>query len=239
MIVLDYGKKVVKIGGDEVTFEPLPSAFVAFLRSVVELPVGSPVRVQAGLLGNHFGLALSGKRQLVKTDERVLVAPVITKVNGNNSVWLELVNTTRSPVILQPGTKVQHLQPIIVGVNTVNDFQSEEVREATEVPIDELKIGHLSEEQQSALLNVLKKHHVWPSPGTLGKTHLVERPVDVQGTQPIRLRPYRVPETKRQVIAQEVQKMLLSNVIQPSSSPWSSPVALLQKPNGEHRFCVD
>ena len=107
------------------------------------------------------------------------------------------------------------------------------------MPIDELIIGHLSEEQQSALLNVLKKHHVWPGPGKLGKTHLVEHPIDVQGAQPIRLRPYRVPETKRQVIAQKVQKTLLSNVIQPSSSPWSSPVVLLEKPNGEHRFCVD
>ena len=107
-MILDYGKNVVKIGGDEVTFEPLPSACVAFLRSVVELPVGSPVCGQAGLLGNHCGLTLFGGCQLVKTDERVLVAPVITKVDGNNSVWLELVNTTRSPVILQSGTKVQH-----------------------------------------------------------------------------------------------------------------------------------
>ena len=139
MIVLDYGNKVVKIGGDKVTFEPLPSACVAFLRSVVELIVGSPVRVQAGFLGNYCELALFGERQLVKTDERVLVAPVITKYDGNNSVWLKLVNTTRSPVILQLGTKVQHLQPITVGVNTVNDIQSEEVREATEVSVDELK----------------------------------------------------------------------------------------------------
>ena len=109
--------------------------------------------------------------------------PCDNKVGGNNSVWLDLVNTTRSPVILQLGTKIQHLQPIIVGVNTVNDIQSEEVRKATEVLIDELKIGHLSEEQQSALLNILKKHHVCTSPGKLRKTHLVEHPINVQGVQ--------------------------------------------------------
>ena len=48
-----------------------------------------------------------------------------------------------------------------------------------------------------------------------------------------------MPETKRQQIAKEVQKMLLANIIQPSASPWSSPVLLLEKPNGEFRFCVD
>ena len=76
-------------------------------------------------------------------------------------------------------------------------------------------------------------------PDKLGKTHLADHPIDVQGAQPIRQRPYRVPETKRQIIAKEVQKMLLSNVIQPSASPWSSPVVLLEKPNWEYRFCVD
>ena len=33
--------------------------------------------------------------------------------------------------------------------------------------------------------------------------------------------------------------MLLSNIIQASASPWSSPVLLLEKPNGDFRVCVD
>ena len=40
-------------------------------------------------------------------------------------------------------------------------------------------------------------------------------------------------------VAQELEKMLLCKVIQPSTSPWSSPVVLIEKPNGEYRFCVN
>ncbi len=236
--VIDYGGKILRIDDVCVDFEPLPSECFAVLRSIVELPVGVPVRVRAELLGNHCGLALFGERQLVKTDERVIVAPVVTKADdSNNSVWIELSNTTRSKLSLQPGTKVMSLKPFVSEVNTVHEERAD--GNIAEVPIEDLKISHLSEDQQSELLSVLRKHHVWPRSDQLGKTHLVQHPIDVQGAQPIRQRPYRVPETKREQIAKEVQKMLVSNIIQPSASPWSSPVLLLEKPNGEFRFCVD
>jgi len=36
-----------------------------------------------------------------------------------------------------------------------------------------------------------------------------------------------------------VNEMLQSNVIEDSSSPWSSPVVFVKKKNGQLRFCVD
>ena len=237
--VIDYGKKNVRSDGIEVKFESLPSGCVAILTSLVELPVGVPLCVKAELSGNHCSLSLFGERQLVKTDERVLAAPVITKADNDNFVYLELVNTTRSNVSLQPGTKVMHLLPVNEIVNDAVQSIVDGHQKLAAVPIDDIRVDHLTEEDQTSLFNVLQRHHVWPSPGKLGKTHLVDHPIDVQGAQPIRQRPYCVLETKKQIIAKEVEKMLLSNVIEPSASPWSSPVVLLEKLDGEYRFCVD
>ena len=45
----------------------------------------------------------------------------------------------------------------------------------------------------------------------------------------INQRPYRVSSTERLIISEEVQKMLEEGTIQPSESPWSSPVVLIRK----------
>ena len=72
-----------------------------------------------------------------------------------------------------------------------------------------------------------------------GKYPLTEMVIDTGDHPPIRQRAYRAAFAKRQVIEEEVQKMLKDGVIRPSSSPWASPVTLVPKKSGETRFCID
>jgi hypothetical protein len=61
----------------------------------------------------------------------------------------------------------------------------------------------------------------------------------IEGAQPVNLRPYRYnPELKTE-IEKQVQEMLVSGVIQPSQSAWSSPALLVRKKDGSWRLCVD
>ena len=48
-----------------------------------------------------------------------------------------------------------------------------------------------------------------------------------------------MPFAAREEVAKQLKKMHEMAVIQPSKSPWSSPVILVQKKDGSHRFCVD
>ena len=68
---------------------------------------------------------------------------------------------------------------------------------------------------------------------------MVQHTIDVQGHPPIKSRPYRVADSQRSIINQHIEKMLADQVIEPSVSPWSSPVVIVKKKDGSDRFCID
>ncbi|XP_069371637.1 uncharacterized protein [Paralichthys olivaceus] len=72
-----------------------------------------------------------------------------------------------------------------------------------------------------------------------GCTHLVEHEIRTQPGKRVNQRPYRVPEARKRLIAEEVKKMLDLNVIEESKSAWSSPIVLADKPDKTVRFCND
>ena len=73
----------------------------------------------------------------------------------------------------------------------------------------------------------------------LGHTSLVQHKVDTGDHPPIKQPVRRIPFVYRDKIATMVAEMEQQGVIQPSSSPWASPVVLVPKKDGSHRFCID
>ena len=57
--------------------------------------------------------------------------------------------------------------------------------------------------------------------------------------QPKKQHPRRLPFVAKQEVAKQIQSMLDAGVIQPSVSPWASPIVLVRKKDGTYRFCVD
>lgn len=58
-------------------------------------------------------------------------------------------------------------------------------------------------------------------------------------TGPIKVRPYQYVASQKSEIKRIVSKLLTDSLIQPSSSPFSTPVILVNKKDGTWRFCVD
>ncbi|MCH84803.1 hypothetical protein A2U01_0005640, partial [Trifolium medium] len=59
------------------------------------------------------------------------------------------------------------------------------------------------------------------------------------GTQPVKVKPYRYPHSQKEEIEKMVQDMLQQGIIKPSNSPFSSPIILVKKKDGSWRFCTD
>ncbi|XP_068233339.1 uncharacterized protein [Palaemon carinicauda] len=72
-----------------------------------------------------------------------------------------------------------------------------------------------------------------------GRTNILEHDVDVGEASPIKQSPYRLNPFKRDIVKDEVKYMLDHGLVEPSFSPWSSPVVLVKKEGGEHRLCFD
>ena len=72
------------------------------------------------------------------------------------------------------------------------------------------------------------------------RTTLTTCGVQLMHDQPLRTRQYPLPYSKRETVKKEVEEMLRMGVIEPSNSPYSSPIVLVEKDGGKKiRFCSD
>ena len=96
----------------------------------------------------------------------------------------------------------------------------------------------LSEEEKTQLYALLLEYHTVfaTQDEDLGCTAKV---INTGEAAPIRQSVHRMPQLQRQEAKKLLDDMLDRSVIQPSSSPWASPVVLVPKKDGSFRFCID
>ena len=100
----------------------------------------------------------------------------------------------------------------------------------------------LDDMQQLQLAGVLLRYtDLFPIPGStlIGHTDVVEHEIDARDGSPVRCALRRMSPQKMKKEEECVAEMLTSGQIEPSDSPWSSPVVLVTKKDGGTRFCVD
>ena len=97
---------------------------------------------------------------------------------------------------------------------------------------------NLSARDRKALLNTLLS---FPDvfDNSLGHTSVALHNIDTGESPPIRQYPRRLPYHHRAEVEKQVNDMLSQGFIQPSISPWSSPIVLVKKRDGSYRFCID
>ena len=99
----------------------------------------------------------------------------------------------------------------------------------------------ISPDEEQKLQAFLSEHsHLFAlDRSELGATSVVTHSIDTGGHPPIRQAVRRTPFALRQHVDEMVQEMLDQGVIQPSQSPWASPIVLVKKKDGTTSFCVD
>lgn len=97
------------------------------------------------------------------------------------------------------------------------------------------------EQCYEAMKFILDKYQeVFQEPHELPPRRRQDHAINIKdGCGPVSVRPYGYAHHQKDEIEWMVGEMVKSGVIQPSNSPYSSPVILVKKKDGSWRFCVD
>ena len=138
-----------------------------------------------------------------------------------------------------PESEVARLQHTAVDTSQeAEDSQERVTKLFTQLNDD---FSHLTEKDCASLRTLLTSYaDVFALDSSeLGTTQLVTHSIDAGQHRPIKQPVRRTPFALRKKVDELVEEMLRQGVIEPSSSPWASPIVLVQKKDGGVRFCVD
>lgn len=165
---------------------------------------------------------------------------------SDSRIVINAVNLTNESLYLDQHSLLGKLDPVDE-VKPI-DFDNEDQNISDDITLPEhLKClvenasTELSLDQKLQLKKCIFEYQdIFTAPdGKLGRTDIVKHSIDTGNSKPIRVPPRRVPISQRVVIENEIDKMLKNDVIEPSTSAWSSPILLVKKRDNTVRFCVD
>ena len=158
-------------------------------------------------------------------------------------VPLRVLNVSGKEQVLYANTHIATYHP----VSNVREMNRERESEGSETLSEYLKPAwenaqeNLTSEQAVQVKTLLMKHKdVFAKNKTdLGRTDVVKHMINTGTAAPVKQIPRRLPLSKRELVREKISKILGQGIMQPSQSPWSSRVVLVQKKDGSTRFCVD
>ena len=159
---------------------------------------------------------------------------------------VRIMNVSKSPVELHAGEKIASFSPVFEEPSAILPAPDiccgirspSEISKTTASELASAISPNLSELDREKLLQTLLSFpDVFQS--SLGHTTVVEHRIDTGDSTPIRQYPRRLPHHYRAEVDRQVNEMLSQGVVQPSNSPWASPIVLVKKKDGSYRFCVD
>ncbi|GJQ70538.1 hypothetical protein Trydic_g221, partial [Trypoxylus dichotomus] len=162
----------------------------------------------------------------------IYLSKAIVKVNSNGKAYATILNTKiENQEIPSISVKLESLPPESKILNLTMDDSTSSHKSRNKLLRQNLRLEHLNpEEKQSILDTCFSYNDIFLLPNdTLTCTSTVEHEINLSDPTPIFTRSYRFPQVHKKEVDRQIEKMLKQNIIQPSASPWSSPLWVVPK----------
>jgi hypothetical protein len=224
---IDYCNRVIVMGEVMLHFDDRPdettdSTWLLTLNSRTENIVHLPTK--------FTGLGIVTKKELAPG---VYLAETLTEGIDGYCIT-SIVNTSQVDVTIRP--PVIELEEAQIDGDSSTLFFSASVSEncgRLSKLNDALRTDHLDSEERTSLVKICEEYNVfWLSGDKLTFTTAAEHNIPTPAIDPMRgvnTKPYRIPEVHREEVRRQTDQMLLDGIIEPSTSPWNSPILVIPK----------
>ncbi len=250
--ILDFDNKRLLINGEIIPCftlnnqkESSASAFKCYRLQVQEttkIPAGHEVIIRPSSEETSYPALGLVQPSSCLPKNGVMVARSV--VDGDN-VCVRLCNVSDHEQSVKEGTVVATMTPLeadeIIECNpetqeSISTGAPDHVQEMLADALQDVPVNH-----QPIVTNLIRKYSTVFSTGEtdIGRTSLVKHSIETGDARPIKQRPRRAPREQQEEIDRQVKVLLDDGLIEPTQSPWSTPVVLVKKKNGTWRLCCD
>ena len=259
---LSYGDGVFKIQNTALQLYELLgtlSACRVTAKNTVILPPHSESIVQGAVMSRHDLPRCAITENVTSLEKYGLLIGRNLVDPTKGVVPIRVMNPGDLTVVLQRDTNLAIASPVgdvrpvreeklSLPVNQVSKRENADDTGVTFGPLPEhLQSLHeksgenLTEEQRIKLRALLLNYSSVFSSGSkdIGRTGLIKHHIKTGDNKPVRLQPRRIPIHLKDAVDKEIDRLLETKIIRPSTSPWSSCMVVVRKPSGDIRICLD
>ena len=236
--------------GNRIDFQVSPSCLRVAVDETTLVPPKSEAVIRAKIIGPNTPILgiLEPTTRLMESNNLMLARTLVD--TGAGLIPLRVLNPSDEPRMLYRNTVAATCEQVnlvaTTGDKKVSAVTGRSTNQQAPVPehlmdLFERSSKDLSQNQQLDLAELLSEFAdvFSASPTDLGRTDLVQHEINTGNAAPIRQGARRLPIHLKREAEEHVQDMLKRDIIEPSNSPWASPVVLVKKKDGSTRFCVD